>query len=410
MPGLYGAIHPRRLDILSLIPSFIGLRIIMASAPMLNLWPSSFLSRRALVAAAVVVHLGCGSSPSAPTPPGLKVTSISPSSGSTTGGTLVTLSGAEFAGDAVVTIGGVPASDLTLLGPTSLTAVVGARPTPGPADVTVSSGGKTATLPGGFTFVSPGGGNAAPVVTAITGTGSRQNQPANFGDVGEAIKLTATVTDAETPASQLTYQWSGPGTFSQQSATTIWTVPTDQTTPGQITVTLKVSETYSEGGVGHTNVSAPATYVLNVHDSQKEILAIGEDFLRLFSQSDIPAGQVLHNFSATCDNGNGRAGEQADVENNREDFIENYSAFRIQARGPVTFNFGGTCFPGTKPPQPHVDACASYAVHWDFIEKSNGKHGTEEGIDYVSAVLESNQWRLCHSSYVGTGKYPSFNR
>lgn len=377
---------------------------------MLNFPSGSSVSRFAVVVAVALVYAGCGSSPSAPTPSTLKITSISPSTGSTTGGTLVTLGGTEFAADAVVTIGGVAATQLTLLGSSSLTAVVSARPTPGAADVTISSGGKTATLPNGFTFVAPGGANAAPVITGITGTGSRPKQPANFGDIGERITLTASVTDNETPASQLTYQWSGPGSFSQQAATTTWTMPTDQVTPSQISVTLKVSETYTEGAVTHTNVSAPATYVLNVHDSQKEILDIGEKFLTLFSQSNISTGQVLQDFSATCDRGDGRRAEQGDVDDNRRDYIEDFSAFRIQRRLPVTFNFQGSCFTSDGREQRNVDACASFAVHWEDTKKSTGAHGVTEGIDFVSAVLENNQWRLCHSAYVATGGFPSLGR
>jgi hypothetical protein len=82
------------------------------------------------------------------------LTSISPSSGSTAGGTTVTLTGTNFAAGATVTIGGVAATGVTLLSATSLRAVTGARAA-GTADVVLSVGGQRATLVRGYTYVVP---------------------------------------------------------------------------------------------------------------------------------------------------------------------------------------------------------------------------------------------------------------
>lgn len=373
------------------------------------LFRSSHFQACLFSAALATLAVACGGSPAAPTPATLKVTSVTPASGSVSGGTLVTIGGTEFGADAAVTVGGIAATQITLLGSTALTAVIGARPNAGAADVVVTSGGKTAALANSFTYVSPSGSNTAPVITGIRSTGTRTNQPANFGDVGETLTLTATVSDNETSADRLSFKWSGPGSFAQNAATTAWTIPADYTpTPSQVTVTLTVTETYTEGAVTHTNVSAPATYVLNVHNSQEEILTAGEDFLARFAQSNIPTADVLRNFSTTCDDGSGRAEEKADVDRNRDEVIEDFAAYRIQRRGPVTFAFGGGfCQLPDGRQQRRIDACSSFAVHFEDVNRRTGARGGSEGVDYISAVLENNQWRLCHSSYISTGRFPS---
>jgi hypothetical protein len=328
--------------------------------------------------------------------------------GSTTGGTAVTVTGTEFATDATLTIGGVAATKVVVQGTTTITAVVGPHPAIGMGDVVVTSGGKSATLTNGFTFYAPTGSNMPPVVTGVRSVGSRPNQPSGFADFDETITLIPTVFNAEGGVN-LTYEWTGPGSFTGTAdGTTSWHVPPmSGSTPAAITATLTVTETFAEGAVNHVQTSAPASFVVQAHDSQKEVRDMGEDFLTLFSQSNIPTGQVLHNFSATCDGGAGRADEQADVDANRRDFIEDFSAFRITRRAPFSNMFRGVCFASDGRVQPNTDACTSYAVHWEFTKKSNGARGFTNGIDFVSAVVENNQWKLCHSSFVGTETYPS---
>ncbi len=95
--------------------------------------------------------------PAAPT-----ITAISPASGSTAGGTTVTISGTTFIGATSVTIGGV-AAPFAVVNATTITATTGAH-TAGVVDVVVTTPGGTATGTGLFTFVAPPG---APTVTAI---------------------------------------------------------------------------------------------------------------------------------------------------------------------------------------------------------------------------------------------------
>jgi hypothetical protein len=348
----------------------------------------------------------CAKSSTTPTS-GFLVTSIAPIVGSTTGGTPVTIAGSEFASDATVTIGGLPATNIVLHGTTQLTAVTPADAA-GVVDVAVTSGGRTASLPGGFAFLAPSGANQPPVVSGLRSVGSRPNQPSGFADQDETITVIADATDAETAPGALTYLWTGPGSFGGTTATTTWHLPSTVTpAPSPVTATLTAVETYAEGKLTHRNTSAPKTLVVSVHDSQKEILDMGQDFLTLFSQSNVSTADVLHNFSTTCDGGTGRADEQGDVDQNRAIYIQDFSAFRISRRGPATINFRSRCVLPDGRVQNNVDGCASYAVHWEVIKKSSGAREVTNGIDYVSAVVESNVWRLCHSSFIPTAGFPS---
>lgn len=86
-----------------------------------------------------------------------------PSTGSSNGGTSVTLSGASFAPGATVAFGGTPAANVTFGDPTSLVAVTPPHAV-GAVDVTlVNPDGQMAVLKGGFTFV-PG---AAPLLSSV---------------------------------------------------------------------------------------------------------------------------------------------------------------------------------------------------------------------------------------------------
>jgi formylglycine-generating enzyme required for sulfatase activity len=81
------------------------------------------------------------------------VSSISPSSGLTTGGTQITITGAYLGLTTGVAIGGAPCTAVTVVNPTTVTAVTAAG-TPGNADVVITSGKGTIAVPGGYRYVS----------------------------------------------------------------------------------------------------------------------------------------------------------------------------------------------------------------------------------------------------------------
>src|SRR5262249_45546003 len=97
----------------------------------------------------------CGDSSPSPSGSRPTISAIAPSTGSTFGGTAVTITGSNFSTAATVKIGGVSATSVTVTGGTTLTATTGVHAS-GAVDVVVSDGGGTATLGRGFTYVSPG--------------------------------------------------------------------------------------------------------------------------------------------------------------------------------------------------------------------------------------------------------------
>jgi hypothetical protein len=84
----------------------------------------------------------------------LKVSAISPNTGTASGGTAVTVTGTGFLSGATVTIGGVAATGVTVVSSTSITAKTAAHAA-GAADVVVkNTNSQVSTLSGGYTFTS----------------------------------------------------------------------------------------------------------------------------------------------------------------------------------------------------------------------------------------------------------------
>ena len=89
-----------------------------------------------------------GTGGSAPT-----VASISPNSGSSSGGTAVTITGASFVAGAMVSIGGVAATNVTVASVTSITATTPAHAA-GAVSVVVSDSNGSGTLTNGFNYTA----------------------------------------------------------------------------------------------------------------------------------------------------------------------------------------------------------------------------------------------------------------
>jgi len=104
---------------------------------------------------------GCkGSSPSEPSapvsqPPAL--TSISPVSGPTSGGTVVTITGSQFVSGATVTFGGSAGTGVSVSGSTSITATTPEHSAGAVSVVVTNPDGKSGQLANGFTYEEEGG-------------------------------------------------------------------------------------------------------------------------------------------------------------------------------------------------------------------------------------------------------------
>jgi parallel beta-helix repeat protein len=92
------------------------------------------------------------------------IAQIDPNNGPASGGTNVTLTGANLSADCRLHFGGIPASNVVLVSPTTMTATTPAHP-PGVVDVMLTCVGDVFKLEDGFTF-NP----SAPVVSSVTPT------------------------------------------------------------------------------------------------------------------------------------------------------------------------------------------------------------------------------------------------
>ncbi|WP_181257055.1 IPT/TIG domain-containing protein [Pseudaminobacter soli (ex Li et al. 2025)] len=92
------------------------------------------------------------------------ITAASPNSGSTAGGTTVTLTGTNLTGATAVTFGGTAATGVTVNSATQITATTPAHAA-GAVNVVVTTPGGSATLSNGYTYVVP-----APIAGAVSAT------------------------------------------------------------------------------------------------------------------------------------------------------------------------------------------------------------------------------------------------
>ncbi|WP_345739054.1 IPT/TIG domain-containing protein, partial [Prosthecobacter algae] len=134
-------------------------------------------------------------------PPAPTVANVAPSSGTTLGGTSVTITGTEFTNATAVTFGGTAATSFTVDSATQITAVTPAG-TAGAASVLVTTPSGTNAANTLFTYVVP---NFAPVITS---NGGDATASINVAENSTAV-TTVTATDADLPAQTLTYTKSG---------------------------------------------------------------------------------------------------------------------------------------------------------------------------------------------------------
>src|SRR5208282_3950147 len=119
----------------------------------------------------------------------LTVSSVSPNSGSTAGGTAVTITGTNFATGATVTFGGTAATNVVVVSGTQITATTPAS-SAGAVTVTVTVNGQSGSLTNGFTYVVPptvssvspnSGSTLDGTAVTITGTNFATGAAVTFG-------------------------------------------------------------------------------------------------------------------------------------------------------------------------------------------------------------------------------------
>ncbi|THF63630.1 hypothetical protein E6C76_13630 [Pseudothauera nasutitermitis] len=142
------------------------------------------------------VSVYCVSATPAPT-----VTSLSPTSGPTAGGTSVTITGANFTGATGVTFGGTAGTGLVVTNATTITVATPAHAA-GAVNVAVTTPGGTATLPNGYTYAAPSTDATLSSLAASAGAldpafaSGTTSYTVNVPNATTSTTVTPTVTDA----------------------------------------------------------------------------------------------------------------------------------------------------------------------------------------------------------------------
>ena len=102
--------------------------------------------------------------------PAPTVSGVSPTSGTTAGGTPVTITGTGFLAGATVSLGGTAATGVTVVSSTSIRAIAPAHAAGGVNVVVTNTDSQSGTLPSGYTYTSSGGGGTITFVQAKSGT------------------------------------------------------------------------------------------------------------------------------------------------------------------------------------------------------------------------------------------------
>ena len=134
------------------------------------------------------------------------ITAVSPTTGSTAGGTIVTISGSGFAPDATVAFGGTDATTMSVVNTREIEVLTPPGPV-GSVPVTVSESGVTASGPL-FTYAGPSiasltpstGSTAEGTIVTIAGSGFAPDAAVSFGGVAAATVSVVSPTEIQTIA------------------------------------------------------------------------------------------------------------------------------------------------------------------------------------------------------------------
>jgi hypothetical protein len=221
--------------------------------------------------------------------------------------------------------------------------------------------------------------NKAPIISSLTLSSPRV-------EADQEVVATAIVEDDVTPIDQLTYEWSARpvnGTFTGSGRQVRWRAPHLQTTPDTYTLTLMVTEKYTEIGVAKENKTT-ATVQLHYNDSYADISKLSLDFLNDFATYSMSPEQCVRNFSDSC---RGKADELNDIRANRTNFQIQSARLGTPA---VLFDANMT-FANSDVPCTFVS-----------IQKTTGKTETATGTCLLTGVYENFKWFLCDSNFRGS--------
>lgn len=230
---------------------------------------------------------------------------------------------------------------------------------------------------------APQAANAPPVIKSVSTAVTRT-------EVDTDVTVTADVSDAETSVDKLVFTWSATaGQITGSGPSVTFRLPKDAvTTPVNVTVSLQVTENYTDNGVAKQNTATASATPLLVHDSKQELGDMGEKFLvDLFGNSNIAPSACLVDFADSCQ---GKAKEFSDITNNRANFRITSASATVQQ-----VKFDG---PATSAVTAEAD------LHCEFRDHNfpTNKDGVSSGLCILSAVYQNDRWWLCESSFDGS--------
>lgn len=191
------------------------------------------------------------------------------------------------------------------------------------------------------------------------------------------ITLTATVTDDETPAAQMTYEWSAPtGAFTGTGASVRWRAGREDRTPVTHTVTVKVIERHA---AGQHEVTASAPIIVN--NSHKELSDLAGGFIADFSNSTISPETCVRNFHDSC---RGKRDEIEDIRFNRATYTITGSQWNVTN---VEFNYEA----GT--------GQVTIRARFTSTVKATGATEIAIGDALLSGIYVGDRWFLCESRW-----------
>ncbi|MGH9547819.1 MAG: IPT/TIG domain-containing protein, partial [Terriglobales bacterium] len=200
---------------------------------------------------------GCGgglaATPNPPSKPAPQVASITPNTGTTSGGTRVTITGTGFLAGASVSLGGTPATSVTLASGTSIMATTPAHAAGAFNVMVTNTDAQSSTLAGGYTYAAS---HSAPTVTAITPNSGSINGGTAVTITGTGFLAGASVKLAGTSAAGVTIV----------SGTSI-TATTPAHAAGAVSVVVTNTDTQSgtlTNGYTYFNPSNPAPTVMAI--------------------------------------------------------------------------------------------------------------------------------------------------
>jgi phosphatidylinositol-3-phosphatase len=173
------------------------------------------------------------------------ISSLSPTSGPAAGGTTVTISGTGFATGATVSFGGTAASNVNIVGSTTITAVTPAHASGQVNVVVINPGGQSATSTNGFTYAAAQ--TQPPTVTSVTPASGTTAGGTSITISGSGFAAGATVAVGGTSATNVVVS----------NSTTI-TATTSAHAAGSVDVVVTNSNGQSGGKLNAFTYSAPA--------------------------------------------------------------------------------------------------------------------------------------------------------